>query len=189
MEKVLWGPIGGIAAVLVLWGTLALHDGSARPVGFLGFVLVMALGVAGVIRLARNDEGPAALAVMLLYSAWIFLSIAALGMQEQQVLHDRGATSNATVTRAIVTSDPMGGVGPSVTAVDVRLDDGSVLHKIATKGDHPALGDRLQVTQDPRGRFDTRLGPRPDAPDRTVAVAMLAVMGLCALLTVLLPGD
>ncbi|GLW71539.1 hypothetical protein Kpho02_38380 [Kitasatospora phosalacinea] len=189
MEKLLWGPIGGVVAVLLLWGVLALHDGPARPVGFVGFLLVVALGVTGVIRLVKDDEAPAALAVMLLYSAWIALFIAVLGVQEQQILHDRGTTSNATVVRAIVTSDPMGGVGPSVTAVDVELDDGSVLHGISTKGDHPALGDRLQVTRDPRGTVGTRLGPRPDAPDRTVPVVLLSFMGLCALCALLAPGD
>nr|WP_202524393.1 hypothetical protein [Kitasatospora sp. SID7827] len=168
---------------------LALRDGPGHAAGFLGFLLAVAIGVAGFIRLLKEDEAPAALALMIMYSAWIVLFIASLGMQDQQILHDRGATSNATVTRTIVTSDPMGGVGPSVTAVDLRLDDGTVLHKVGTRGDRPALGDRLQVTADPRGTVETRLGPRPDPPGRAVAIAMLSVMGLCALLVLLLPGD
>ncbi|MFF4341446.1 hypothetical protein ACFY00_16110 [Kitasatospora sp. NPDC001540] len=65
--------------------------------------------------------------------------------------------------------------------------DGSVAHQVQTEDAHPALGDRLQATRDPRGVVDTRLGPRPDAPDRTTALVLLVVLAGCALFTAFAP--
>ncbi|QKW23616.1 hypothetical protein HUT16_35005 [Kitasatospora sp. NA04385] len=187
MEKALWGVGGGAVAVFGLWWMLALRGDGHRLAGALGLLLVLALGVAGVVRLARGDGGAAALGLTGVLSAWIVLAITGLGVQDQQLLHDRGVTSDGTVVRAVVTSDPMNGRGPSVTAVDVELADGSVAHQVQTGQAHPALGDRLQVTRDPRGVVDTRLGPRPAAPDRTVAAVLLAVLTGCALFTAFAP--
>ncbi|GLW54796.1 hypothetical protein [Kitasatospora phosalacinea] len=187
MEKALWGVGGGALAVLALWGLTALRGDGHGPASALGFLLVLALGVAGIARMGKEDEGAAALGLTGVLSTWIVLSILGLGVQDQQILHDRGVTSDGTVVRAVVTSDPMNGRGPSVTAVDVELADGSVLHQIQTKKAHPALGDHLQVTRDPRGVVDTRLGPRPDAPSRTTAVVLLLVLAGCALFTAFAP--
>ncbi|MFE1317376.1 hypothetical protein [Kitasatospora phosalacinea] len=187
MEKALWGLGGGALAVLALWWLLALRGDGHGPASGLGFLLVLALGVAGVIRLAKEYDGGAAAGLAGVLSAWVVLAVLGLGVQDQQILHDRGVTSDGTVVRAIVTSDPMNGRGPSVTAVDVELADGSVAHQIQTKNAHPALGDRLQVTRDPRGVVDTRLGPRPDAPGRTTAAVLLAVLAACALFTAFAP--
>ncbi|MFD7736204.1 hypothetical protein ACFV6F_38185 [Kitasatospora phosalacinea] len=187
MEKALWGLGGGALAVLGLWGLLALRGNGHGPAAALGFLLILALGVAGTARLAKEYDGAAAAGMAGVLSAWTVLGILGLGMQDQQLLHDRGITSDGTVVRAVVTSDPMNGRGPSVTAVDVALADGSVAHQVQTGDTHPALGDRLQITRDPRGVVDTRLGPRPDAPDRTTATVLLAVLAGCALFTAFAP--
>ncbi len=184
----MWGVGGGTVAVLGLWGLLALSGEGHGPAAALGVLLLLALGVAGVVRLGGAYEGAwAALGMSGLLTAWVVLGIVVLGMQDQQLLHDRGTTSDGTVVRAILTTDPMSDLNVSVTAADVQLADGTVLHAVQTGNRHPATGDRLQVTRDPRGVVDTRLGPRPEAPDRTVAIVLLAVLAGCALCTAFAP--
>lgn len=168
-------------AVLGAWGLLELRDIGWAPPAAVGFGLIVLGSLAGLVRLLRNDAGRTAAALFGLLTAWVVLLVAGFGMQDQQLLHERGVASEGEVVRAIVSSDPMAGQGPAVTAVDVRLADGTEVRGIGTRGEHPALGDRLRVTVDPRGTVEPRLGPRPDAADRTVALVLLAVMAACAL--------
>ncbi|MGV9267322.1 hypothetical protein ACWDRR_21975 [Kitasatospora sp. NPDC003701] len=168
-------------AVLSAWGLLRLRDIGWRPLVAVCFGSIVLGAFVGVVRLLRNDAAGTGTALFGLLTGWILLFLVGLGMQDQQLMHERGVVSEGEVVRAIVSSDPMAGQGSSVTEVDVRLADGSEVGGIGTRGEHPALGDRLRVTVDPRGTVAPRLGPRPDAADCTVAFALLTVMAGCAL--------
>ncbi|MFJ9951837.1 hypothetical protein [Kitasatospora sp. NPDC091207] len=168
-------------AVLSAWGIFALRDHGLAPAAAVGFGVIVLGWLVGVVRLLKNDAGRTAVALFCLLAAWIILVVSGLNVQDQRLLHERGVVSDGEVVRTTVTSDPMAGQGPAVTAVDVRLADGTTVRGIGTRGDHPALGDRLRVTVDPRGTVAPRLGPRPDAVDWTVPVLLLVVMAGCAL--------
>ncbi|MFD9594078.1 hypothetical protein ACFWA9_15140 [Kitasatospora sp. NPDC059973] len=170
-----------VPAVLSAWGILELRDHGPALVAAGCFAAVVLGCVAAVVRLATGNAERTAAALSGLLASWIGLLVCGFGMQEQQLLHDRGVTSEAEVVRTVVGSDPMAGQGPSVTGADVRLADGTEVAGIGTGGRRVALGDRLQVTVDPRGTVDPRLGPRPGPADRTVAVVLLVVMAGLAL--------
>lgn len=93
---------------------------------------------------------------------------------DQQTLHDRGVTATGVITRAEdVTAD-----NGHVTGVDtdVRLADGTTVNVFADVEDHPQVGRTVQVTSDPRGKADARLGPRPPVPGTLGEKVTLAIL-------------
>ncbi|MFE2726726.1 hypothetical protein [Kitasatospora sp. NPDC059327] len=168
-------------AVLSTWGVFALREHGLGGPAAVGFGVIVLGGLAGVVRLFRNDADQTGAALFCLLATWIILVVSGFNVQDQQLLHERGVVSDGEVVRTVVTSDPMAGQGSAVTAVDVLLADGTTVSGIGTRGDRPALGDRLQVIVDPRGTVAPRLGPRPDGADPTVPVLLLVVMAGCAL--------
>ncbi|MFI5617642.1 hypothetical protein [Streptomyces sp. NPDC051567] len=195
------------AGVLVLVGFPAAVYGSAWAVWqgrgdwraallFIGTVLFMWVGI---VWLVKQDAPVLATAMLVVHLAWLVFVYVRIDMRDDQMMHDRGVTAQATVVQWVRTSDPWAGVQNEVTAIDVSLPGGAgnpggpdstggpdsaggtggsgAVERLQLKGARaPQVGAYVQVTRDPGGQVPIRLGPRPDAPGGVVAWIFLAVM-------------
>jgi hypothetical protein len=91
---------------------------------------------------------------------------------EQQILHDRGLTSTGVVAGIRTYTSDSG--APRQDGVYVRLKDGGLF---SVDGE-PPVGSTVQVTTDPLGKVNPRLGQRPAAPTRQLLKALLAVLAI-----------
>lgn len=107
---------------------------------------------------------------------WFATVLTGISVIDQQLLHDRGVTAAGVITRAWFDQ----GDGASRTPYcDVRLVDGTTL----TVEGEGRTGRSVQVTYDPQGKTDPRLGSRPPAPDPGPLEASRALLVLGLVLT------
>ncbi|MGW5368679.1 hypothetical protein ACWER6_24310 [Streptomyces sp. NPDC004009] len=114
--------------------------------------------------------------VVLVLAGWFAAVVFGQQDVEQQILHDRGVTATGVVTGPWSTE---GDHGPIEVGVHVRLGDGTT---VAVEG-YPRVGSTVQVTSDPLGTADPRLGPRPAVPERLALKVTLAVLIVGHLMT------
>ena len=142
-------PVGWRNPMVLGFGALVL----AGALGGLGFVLYDVRGDD-----SRGWEIPVReTAVVACVAATVLVCWLAL---EDQALHERGRAVRAVVTDL----RPSSGVYDAGT--EAILADAAHHRRLGVIGaGHLAVGDRLTVTVDPRGRYGVSAGPPPAAPE------------------------
>ncbi|MEV0736574.1 hypothetical protein AB0I51_11475 [Streptomyces sp. NPDC050549] len=170
--RLLWTALAvPVSAVLTGMAFGVVYGASLTPVGWrnpmvLGFgALVLAgalLGLAFVLYDFRGDStrgweiplretAVAACVAVTMLVCWLAL--------KDQALHERGRAVRAVVT------DLRPSTGVYDAGTDAILADAAHHRRLGVIGaGHLAVGDRLTVTVDPRGRYDVSAGPPPAAP-------------------------
>ncbi|MFI6408253.1 hypothetical protein [Streptomyces sp. NPDC050548] len=140
-------PVGWRNPMVLGFGALVL----AGALGGLGFVLYDIRGddIRGI---PVRETAVAACVAATMLVCWMAL--------KEQALHERGRAVRAVVTDL----RPSAGVYDAGT--EAVLADAAHHRRLGVIGaGHLAVGDRLIVTVDPRGRFSVSAGPPPATPE------------------------
>ena len=112
--------------------------------------------------------------VVVVFSGLFIGVMSGAWADDQQTLHDRGVTSTGVITKAEVDRGDSGSIRGVDT--DVRLGDGKTINVLADVDENPQVGRTVQVTFDPLGRAEPRLGSRPPAPGTLSEKVPLAIL-------------